>query len=140
MKVAVQGLGKVGYALSRLLREDGARLVVADIDGAAVRRAVAEFGAEAVDSADIHRAEVDVLAPCALGGGLNERTIPALNCAVVAGSANNQLLASQDGEALRRRDILYAPDFVINAGGLIAVAGELETGGLNHSEVTPTPI
>jgi len=135
LRIAVQGLGKVGYALSRLLYEDGANLVVADIDEALALGAEAEFCATVVDSGEIHRVEVDVFAPCALGGGLDHETIPKLNCAVVAGAANNQLLSSEDGEALQRRNILYAPDYVINGGGLIAAAGDLAAGGYNDNAV-----
>ena len=129
VRVAVQGLGHVGHALCALLHGAGANLVVTDISREAVDRARNDFGAEAVKPDEIYRAEADVLAPCALGGILNDETIPDLQCAVVAGSANNQLLEDRHGEALRERGILYAPDYVINAGGLINVALEAMPGG-----------
>ncbi|QIN80155.1 leucine dehydrogenase [Rubrobacter marinus] len=124
--VAVQGLGHVGYRLCRLLHEEGARLVVADLRPDAVARAVGEFGAEAVEPAGILSVPCDVLAPCALGAVVSDATLPHLRCSVVAGSANNVLAEGRHGEALRDRGILYAPDYVINAGGLINVSGELE--------------
>ena len=125
LRIAVQGLGKVGYALSRLLYEDGANLVVADIDEALALGAEAEFCATVVDSGEIHRVEVDVFAPCALGGGLDHETIPKLNCAVVAGAANNPLEdEATDGQALAAAAIVYAPAYVINAGGIINISHE----------------
>ncbi len=124
LSVAVQGLGSVGYHLCRNLHEAGARLVVADIRPEVVERARQEFGAEVVDVDRILGVEADVLAPCALGGILNADSIARLKVAVVAGGANNQLLRDADGEALRERGILYAPDYVINAGGIINVAAE----------------
>jgi leucine dehydrogenase len=127
--VAVQGLGAVGRELCRYLHEAGAKLVVADIDPEAVRAAVERFGAEAADPAAIHRAEAEVFAPCALGAVLDARTIPELNCRIVAGSANNQLKTPQDGAALAARGILYAPDYVINAGGIINISHETRPGG-----------
>ncbi len=122
--VAVQGLGNVGYALSALLHEAGARLHVADIDGAAVARAAEEFGAATAEPEMIHAAPVDVFAPCALGGVLNDRTIPEIAAPIVAGAANNQLDEDGDGAALAARGILYAPDYAINAGGIINIAFE----------------
>ena len=124
--VAVQGLGHVGYHLCRLLHEDGASLIVSDVDEAAVARAVSEFGATPVAPGEIAAAECDIFAPCALGAVINDASLPALRCSVVAGSANNVLLEPRHGEALAERGILYAPDYIINAGGLINVAGELE--------------
>ncbi len=124
LTVAVQGAGSVGYELCKLLHEAGARLLVADINAENVARCVDELGATAVDPDGILVAEADVLAPCALGGVLNERTIPELKCSVVAGAANNQLATVADGDRLQARDILYAPDYVINAGGIISVAAE----------------
>ncbi len=124
LRIAVQGLGHVGHALARLLHQAGARLVVADIDGAAVARAAEELGAETASPDEILFADVDVLAPCALGGVLNRDTIPRLRTPIVAGAANNQLLTDMDGTRLAERGILYAPDYVINAGGIIHVAAE----------------
>ena len=124
--VAVQGLGHVGYHLCRLLHEDGASLIVSDVYEAAVARAVSDFGATPVDPGEIAAAECDVFAPCALGAVINDASLPELRCSIVAGSANNVLLEPRHGEALAERGILYAPDYIINAGGLINVAGELE--------------
>lgn len=121
VRVAVQGLGHVGHALCRQLAAAGAGLVVADLDRERIAGVVDAFDADVVPPAQIHLAEADVFAPCALGGVLDQRTIPELRCAVVAGSANNQLAREAHGETLRRRGILFAPDYVINAGGLISV-------------------
>ena len=132
--VAVQGLGHVGYHLCRLLRDEGATLMVADIDGAAVDRVAREFGAKAVGTDEILTLPCDVFAPCAMGAVLNDESIPNLRCRIVAGSANNVLDEARHGEALAERGILYAPDYVINAGGLINVADELE--GYNERRAT----
>jgi leucine dehydrogenase len=121
LTVAVQGLGNVGRRLCRYLAEAGARLVVADIDPAAVERIVRELGATAVAPEAIHRIQADVFAPCALGAILNDRTIPELGAPIVAGSANNQLAEPRHGAMLKARGVLYAPDYVVNAGGLIDV-------------------
>ena len=126
LTVAVQGLGHVGYGLCRLLHEGGARLVVADLRPKAVERAVREFDARPVGTGGILSVPCDILAPCALGAVVNDETLPNLKCAIVAGSANNVLAEGRHGEALAKRGILYAPDYVINAGGLINVAAELE--------------
>jgi len=126
-RVAVQGVGKVGYALVKLLVEDGgAHVTVSDIDVDSVARAVRDFGVETAPADRIHAVECDVFAPCALGGIINDTTIPELRCAVLAGSANNQLERPDHGKALAELGILYAPDFVANAGGLINVADELQ--------------
>ena len=124
LRVAVQGLGAVGWKLAAQLHAAGARLVVADLDAERVERARAAFDAAAAPAEAIHRAEVDVFAPCALGGVLDRRTIPELRCGLVAGAANNQLATDADGDALAARGITYVPDYVINAGGVIAVAHE----------------
>ena len=120
--VAVQGLGHVGYSLCELLRREGAELIVTDIDQSAVERAKTEFDAKAVAIDDIYDVDAEVFAPCALGAILNDDTVPRLRVAVVAGAANNQLLADRNGEKLKQHRILYAPDYVINAGGLIALS------------------
>src|SRR6266542_694582 len=126
-RVAVQGVGTVGYALVKLLVEDGgAHVTVSDIDVDSVARAIRDFGVETAPADQIHAVECDVFAPCALGGIINDKTIPELRCAVVAGSANNQLERRDHGKALAELGILYAPDFVANAGGLINVADELQ--------------
>jgi leucine dehydrogenase len=122
LTVAIQGVGHVGYYLAGELDERGANLVVTDIDEQAMHRCVEEFGAETVDPEAIFDVECDVFAPCALGAVLDDDTIPRLECDIVAGSANNQLAAARHDSQLRERDILYAPDYLINAGGLIYVA------------------
>lgn len=130
--VAIQGLGSVGYYLAKYLKEEGAKLIGADIDSEAVDLASSELGVEIISPDEILEADCDVLAPCALGAVLDEESIPKLRCSIVAGAANNQLdKAERDGPALHERDILYAPDFVINAGGLINVYNEL-AGGYNQ--------
>ncbi|MEM8854914.1 MAG: Glu/Leu/Phe/Val dehydrogenase family protein, partial [Pseudomonadota bacterium] len=131
--VAVQGLGSVGYGLARYLAEAGARLTVSDINPEAVARAEAELGATPADPEAIATVEADIFSPNALGAVLSPATIPRLNVAAVVGAANNQLHADSDGEALRRRGILYAPDYVVNAGGLIQMGGELM--GWSRTEV-----
>lgn len=124
--VAVQGVGHVGYHLCRHLREEGARLVVSDVDREKVSRVVAELGAVAVAPEEIYAVAADIFAPCALGGVLNDQTIPQLKVEIVAGAANNQLAEERHGDILEARGITYAPDYVINGGGLINVVAELE--------------
>lgn len=123
---AVQGVGKVGYALVKHLAQAGARVVVADVDPARAAKAVTDLGVDAADVGSVHTTNCDVFVPCALGGVLNDETIPELRCAAVGGGANNQLLSAEHGKLLADAGILYAPDFVINAGGLINVADELQ--------------
>lgn len=125
LHVVVQGVGKVGYHLMKHLVEEGARVTVADVDVDAVGRAVNDFGVDTVEPDKAHAVECDIFAPCALGGVIRDDTLPELKCAVVAGAANNQLQRPEHGDALHEMGILYAPDFVINAGGLINVADEL---------------
>ena len=132
--IAVQGLGHVGYHLCRLLDAEGARLIVTDIEPAAVEQAAREFGAKPVEPDEILAISCDVLAPCALGAVINDDSLPKLDCSIIAGSANNILLEPRHGVALVERGILYAPDYVINAGGLINVADELE--GYNEARST----
>ncbi len=124
LSVCVQGLGHVGMALAELLHDAGAELVVSDIRQAAVTEACERFGATAITSEAAHAAECDVYAPCALGGVLNEHTIPEIRAGIVAGAANNQLGNARDGDRLRDCGILYAPDYVINAGGVISISHE----------------
>lgn len=123
--VALQGLGHVGFALAGHLAAAGARLTVADLDPGRVARARAEFGAAAVAPDEITLVAADVLSPNALGAGLNTETVPRLDVRAVAGGANNQLASPADGAALHRRGILYAPDYVVNAGGVIKMCGEI---------------
>ena len=125
--VAVQGLGKVGYDLCRYLHKDGAKLIVGNRSNkAALEKAADEFGATIVGTNEIMSAECDILAPCALGAILNPTTIPNLRCKAVAGAANNQILDDASGLALKARGIFYAPDFVINGGGVINAAAEVD--------------
>jgi leucine dehydrogenase len=124
--VAIQGLGSVGGYLAGFLREEGAKVYGCDIDAETAREAHREHGVKLVDVDEIYDVEADVFAPCALGAILDPTTIPRLKVGVVAGGANNQLAdPERDGAALDARGILYAPDFVINAGGLINVYNEV---------------
>ncbi len=122
--VAVQGVGHVGYHLCRELHTQGAKLTVADVDPLKAERAQREFGASIARLEDIFDVECDVFSPCALGSALNPDTVPRLHCRIVAGAANNQLAEQGMGEALMQRGIVYAPDYAINAGGLVNVAQE----------------
>jgi leucine dehydrogenase len=117
--VAIQGCGHVGYYLAGELHRAGARLVVTDVDRARVDRVVKEYGAAAVEPDNIYSAEANIFAPCALGGILNDQTIPQLRAQLVVGGANNQLLEPRHGDLLEQRGILYAPDYAANAGGVI---------------------
>jgi leucine dehydrogenase len=126
IRVAVQGLGHVGYHLCRELHEAGAELTVTDINAESVARVVDEFGAKAVPVEAIIAQDVDVFSPCALGAVIYDETIPQLRAKIVAGAANNQLAEARHGEALRERGILYAPDYLINAGGIMNVANEVK--------------
>ncbi len=123
--VAVQGVGHVGYYLCRYLHEEDARLIVTDVVEAKVQRALREFRAAAVAPNDIYGLEADIFAPCALGGGINDTTLRQLKVEIVAGGANNQLAEERHGDQLEERGITYAPDYVINGGGLINVNAEL---------------
>jgi len=123
--VTVQGVGNVGYHLCRYLHGEGARLTVSDIDPGRLQRVVDDFGAVAVARDVIYGVEADVFAPCALGAVINDDTLKVLRVPVVAGGANNQLAEARHGDELHRKGILYAPDYVINAGGLVNVFGEL---------------
>ncbi len=123
--IAVQGIGNVAYALCEYLHKDGAQLVVTDINKEAVNRAVEAFGAKAVDPNDIYDVACDIYTPCALGATINDDTIPRLKAKVIAGSANNQLKSTEHGDLIHEKGIVYAPDYVINAGGVINVADEL---------------
>ncbi len=125
LTVAIQGLGKVGMGVAKRLHAEGATLIVADVNADAVRRAVDAFGAHEASPDDIVTAECDVLSPNALGAILNEATIAKLHAKVVAGGANNQLARDEHGPMLKDRGILYAPDYVINGGGIICVAGQI---------------
>ena len=135
VSVAVQGVGGVGYHLCRMLAADGARLLVADVRPAAIQRVCDEFKATEVPAESVLSQDVDVFSPNALGAILNAQTIPLLGARIVAGAANNQLAEDKDGVALQNAGVLYAPDYVINAGGIISVAREYQ-GGSTEAEVT----
>lgn len=126
VRVAVQGLGHVGYHLCKLLHKDGAILSVTDVNEASIKRCEEEFNAKAVHPDEIYSVEADVFAPCALGAIINDKTIEQLKCKIIAGAANNQLKDEEHhGEVLRELGVIYAPDYVINAGGLMNVYEEL---------------
>ena len=121
----MQGLGHVGFYLCKYLTDDGAKLIVTDIDAERVRRVVDDLGAEAVAPAAIYGVDADIYAPSALGATVNDETLKQLKVDIIAGSANNVLAEDRHGDILHDRGILYAPDYVINGGGLINVYGEL---------------
>lgn len=123
--VAVQGVGNVAYSLCQYLHEEGAKLIVTDINKENVERAVRHFGATAVGIDEIYGVDCDIFSPCALGAVINDNTIPQLKAKVIAGSANNQLKEERHGDLIHEMGIVYAPDYVINAGGLINVGDEL---------------
>jgi leucine dehydrogenase len=123
--VAVQGVGNVSYNLCRHLHEEGAKLIVTDINKESVARAVESFGATAVNPDEIYGVECDIYAPCALGAVINDQTINQIRAKVIAGAANNQLKETVHGDQIHEKGIIYAPDYVINAGGVINVADEL---------------
>ncbi len=124
--VAVQGAGHVGYYLCKYIAAEGAKIIVADIAKEKVQRIVDEFGAKAVAPDAIYSQQADIFAPCALGAVINDNTLPQLKVAIIAGGANNVLAEPRHGDELEKKKILYAPDYVINAGGLINVNSELE--------------
>lgn len=132
-KVAIQGAGKVGYHLAGICSSAGAEVVMADPNLDALARAVTDFGVSTCLPDEILRVDCDVLAPCALGAVINELSIARLSCRIVCGSANNQLATDEDARRLAAAGVLYAPDFIVNAGGLICVADELE--GFNAERV-----
>lgn len=122
LTVSIQGLGGVGWLLAEMLHEAGAQLVVSDVRSDRIRNAATAFGATAVDTEESHRVEADIFAPCALGAVIDDETVDEIAAPIVAGSANNQLAGSHHGQLLAERDILFAPDYVINAGGVICLA------------------
>ncbi len=130
--VAVQGLGMVGTEVLKGLHAAGATIYVADIDESRVRELATSYGATVVSPDAIHALEVDIYSPCALGAVVNDETIGHLRCKVIAGCANNQLTRIEHGDMLRERGILYAPDYIINAGGAIFDADRLQPGGFNE--------
>jgi len=132
-RVALQGLGHVGFALARHLYKAGAELTVTDTQPALTQQAAYEFGARVVSPEHIYAEDADVFCPCGLGGVINNNSLQQLKVSIVAGSANNQLLAPGHGEQLHRNNVLYAPDYLINAGGLIFVA--LQHAGKNTAQI-----
>ncbi|WP_440053546.1 Leu/Phe/Val dehydrogenase [Pseudoalteromonas sp. T1lg65] len=136
IKVSVQGLGAVAYTLCKYLHEAGAELFVTDINEESVQRVVNDFNATAVGIDEIYDLDVDVYAPCALGATVNDDTIPRLKAKIIAGCANNQLAESRHGEIIREKGILYAPDYVINAGGIINVYYETKPEGYDKAAST----
>lgn len=127
--VAIEGAGSVGSVYADLIAKAGGKIVVADIKQESAERVAKATGGTVVRPTEIHKAACDVFAPCALGGSLNDETIPHLRCKAIVGAANNQLLDDRHGDMLRARGVLYAPDYVVNAGGLINVYDELIPGG-----------
>jgi len=132
-KIAVQGVGHVAYQLCKYLHEENAHLIVTDINQEAVHRAIQDFNATAVEPDDIYSVDCDIYSPCALGGIINDETLKHLKAKVIAGSANNQLLEDRHGDIIQEKGIIYAPDYVINSGGVINVADELK--GYNRERV-----
>lgn len=133
LKVAIQGVGHVGYHLAKELHNEGSELIVADIQEELTQRVFQEFGAKVVFHEDIYSVDCDVFSPCALGSVINDETIPKLKCRIVAGSANNQLEENHHGSILHEKGIRYAPDYVINAGGLIAIYIETKHGTVEEA-------
>jgi len=136
--VAIQGIGSVGGGLAKLLAAEGARLTLADVDVGRAKALATEYGGEAVSADEILTTEADIVSPCALGAILDEHSIAALRCSAVAGGANNQLATPGDGQRIHDRGILFAPDYVINAGGIINVG--LEYLGQGDQEEVETRI
>jgi leucine dehydrogenase len=131
--VAVQGVGHVGYHVCKLLHEHGAQLIVSDVDPVRTKRVATEFGGKVVGADVIYGVKADLFAPCALGAVINDHTLKALRAPIVCGAANNQLAEERHGDELERRGIVYAPDYVSNAGGLINVNAEVEGWSLDRA-------
>ena len=136
--VAVQGIGAVGDELVKYLLNAGAVVTIADIDQQKVDTLASEYKVNVVPPEKIHTLDVDVYSPCAMGSVLNEHTIPELGCKIVCGSANNQLATEQDGDRLAQRGILYAPDYIVSAGGVISGLDSLQPGGFNRQRAMDT--
>lgn len=135
-RIGIKGVGKLGGHLAKLLHEGGARLVIGDIDNARTGALKERYrDIEVIAPSDVHLQELDVYAPCALGHEFTLNTVQALRTGIIAGGANNQLANAESGERLHEQGILYAPDYIANAGGLIHVTGELEPGGYDRSVV-----
>jgi leucine dehydrogenase len=125
-RYAVQGVGHVGMEFVKLLSERGAKIFVTDINKELVQRAVDDYGAEAVTSDEIYDVDANIYSPCALGGTVNEKTLERLKCKIICGAANNQLANNEIGDEVQKRGILYAPDYAVNAGGLMNVSLEID--------------
>jgi len=132
-RIAIQGVGNVGGDLALTLHEDGAELVVCDVKGERTERVAEATGAKVVAPDAIYDEACDVFSPCALGLSVNRGTIERFKTRIICGSANNQLATPDMAEELRRRGILYAPDFIVNGGGIVNIADEFEDGGYNHA-------
>ena len=132
--VLVEGVGDVGYPLARMVHDEGGKILVSDLNAERARAVADEMGGEVIAAADTYGRECDVYAPCAVGATLNARTIPGLACGIVAGSANNQLESDANAKALAERGILYAPDYIINAGGAMAF-GLISQGTTDRTEL-----
>ena len=130
--VAVQGVGAVGKELVKHLVETGAMVTIADVDQEKTSLLAAQYHVNVVQPEEIHRLDVDVYSPCAMGAVLNEQTVPELRCKIVCGSANNQLAEEHHGDLLARQGILYAPDYIVSAGGVITGLDSLNPGGFNR--------
>lgn len=137
--IAIQGMGAVGYALAEYLVKDGAKLYIADMNDETLARAQIQFDKNVtiINPAEIHMQNVDVFAPCALGAGLNDRTIPEIKAKIIAGAANNQLAEPRHDQMLRARNILYAPDYAINSGGITSVGYEYFSRSQNNPYTYP---
>ena len=130
--VAVQGAGAVGKEVVRYLAETGANVTIADIDQEKTSLLASQYSVTVVPPEEIHRLDVDVYSPCAMGAVLNDQTIPELRCKIVCGSANNQLAEERHGDLLTQRGILYAPDYIVSAGGVISSVDSMSPGGFNR--------
>lgn len=124
--ISIQGVGHVGYYLAKYVSEEGGKLVIADIKQKNIERVIKDFGAEVVEPNKIYEVDCDVFAPCALGAVINDETVPRLNCNIIAGSANNVLAEEYHGDLLEEQGIFYAPDYIINAGGVINIDQEIK--------------
>lgn len=129
--IAIEGLGNVGSKLANILFWEGAKLIVCDIKSTLTRQAAHDYAAQVIAPEEFYKVECDILSPCAMGGTINSNTIPLLRCKAIAGSANNQLEKSDIGKQLFEKNILYAPDYIINSGGLINAAAEFDEEGYN---------
>ena len=125
LSFAIQGMGSVGYDLAQSLHAEGAKLTICDISKEALDRCLEKFSPKVVSPKDIYDVKCDFFSPCAMGAVISSQTLPRLKCKIVAGAANNQLATPQDGYEIEKRNIFYAPDYVINAGGIINIAEEL---------------